>query len=355
MKNQAIQYLALDVHQATTVATVREAGGAIRMRATVPTEAKAIVTLVKGISPPVHVAFEEGTQAQWLHDLLQPLVDRVVVCNIRGRGETTNKSDRIDADWLSEQLRLNGLKSVHHGSTAAATLKQLVRCYTNLVEDTTRVMLRVKAIFRGRAVATPGKGVYRPSQRKSWLAKLENPGARTRAASLLEQLDTLLALRTRARTAMIAEARRQSGWKILRTIPFLGPIRVAQILAIIGTPHRFRTKRQLWPYVGLAVVTRSSADQEIVDGQLRRRKRAPLTRGLNRNYNRVLKDVFKGAANAAAAKAGPLKELYDRCVAGGVREEMAKLTLTRKIASIVLCLWKKGERWDPTKVTMQTT
>ena len=236
-----------------------------------------------------------------------------------------------------------------------ATLKQLVRCYTNLVDDTTRVMLRVKAIYRGRAVATAGKAVYRPSQRRGWLAKLENRGARARAASLLEQLDTLLILRTKARAAMIVEARKQSGWKILRSIPFLGPVRTAQLLAIIGTPHRFRTRRQLWPYAGLAVVTRSSADAEIVGGKLRRRKRAPLTRGLNPNHNRVLKNVFKGAATAAAAKAGPLKEWYDRCVAGGVREEMARVTLARKIASIVLRLWKKGELWDPTKVMMQAT
>ena len=103
------------------------------------------------------------------------------------------------------------------------------------------------------------------------------------------------------------------------------------------------------------MVTRSSGDQEIVDGKLRRRKRAPLTRGLNPNHNRVLKNVFKGAANAAAAKPGPLKEWYDRCVAGGVRKEMAKLTLARKIASIVLRLWKRGELWDPTKVTLQAT
>ena len=355
MKQQATQYLALDVHQATSVATVREASGAIRMRATVPTEAKAIVGLVRGIGPPVHVAFEEGTHAQWLHDLLQGHAEQVVVCNVRGRSETSNKSDRIDADWLSEQLRLNALKSVHHGSAGVATLKQLVRCYTNLVEDATRVMLRVKALYRGRAVAASGKSVYRPSQRKVWLAKLENRGARARAASLLEQLDTLLILRTKARAAMVAEARKQSGWRPLRSIPFLGPVRVAQLLAVIGTPHRFRTKRQLWPYAGLSVVTRSSSDQEIVDGKLRRRKRAPLTRGLNPNHNRVLKNVFKGAANAAAAKAGPLKEWYDRCVAGGVREEMARLTLARKMASIVLRLWKKGELWDSTKVTMKAT
>jgi hypothetical protein len=131
MKNQAIQYLALDVHQATTVATVRDDRGSIRIRSTVPTEAGAVIGLGRGVGPRVHVVFEEGTQAQWLHDLLQPHAERVVVCNVRGRSETTNKSDRIDADWLSEMLRLGAIKPVHHASTSLLTLKELVRCYTN--------------------------------------------------------------------------------------------------------------------------------------------------------------------------------------------------------------------------------
>jgi hypothetical protein len=101
------------------------------------------------------------------------------------------------------------------------------------------------------------------------------------------------------------------------------------------------------------VVTHSSADQEFINGQLRRRRRAPMTRGLNRNHNPRLKAIFKGAANAAAVKPGPLKDFYDACVARGVREELAKVTLARKLASVVLRLWKKGERWDSTKLTMQ--
>jgi transposase len=355
MKNQAIQYLALDVHQATTVATVRDEKGSIRMRSTVPTEAGAVIGLVRGAGPRVHVAFEEGTQAQWLHDLLQPHAERVVVCNVRGRSETMNKSDRIDADWLSEMLRLGSIKPVHHASTSLLTLKELVRCYTNLVEDSTRVMLRIKAIFRARGVATPGKSVYRASQRKKWLNEIDSRGARTRAEALYEQLDLLSRQRPAAKAAMIAEARKHHGWKILRSIPFIGPVRAAVILAIVATPFRFRTKRQLWPYAGLAVVTRSTGDQELVAGRVRRRKRAPLTRGLNRNHNPVLKSVLKAAANAAAATNGPLKDFYDRCVERGVREEMAKLTLARKIASIVLRLWKKGELWDPAKLTMQMT
>ena len=49
------------------------------------------------------------------------------------------------------------------------------------------------------------------------------------------------------------------------------------------------------------------------------------------------------------------RDFYDACVGRGVRDEMAKLTLARKIASVVLRLWKKGELWDPAKLTMQPT
>jgi transposase len=354
MKQQAIQYLALDVHQATVVASLRDEHGRVVMRATVATEAKAILRLVRSAGARVHVVFEEGTQAQWLHDLLVEHAERVIVCNVRGRSETTNKSDRIDADGLSELLRLGAVKAVYHGAPEVLTLKELVRNYDDLVKDSTRVMQRIKAIFRGRAILTPGVSVYRPSQRKQWLARLE-AGARVRAGSLLAELDVLLELRAKAKAAMIATARRQPGWKILRTIPFLGPVRVAQILAIMRTPFRFRTKRNLWPYAGLAVVTRSSADEELHEGKVRRKRRAPLTRGLNRNHNPILKAIFKGAATAAIARPGPLRDCYEASVARGVKEDLAAVTLARKIAAIALRLWKKGELWDPKKVTMQAT
>jgi hypothetical protein len=105
MKQQAIQYVALDVHQAALVVSVRDEQGSSVMRATVATEAKAIVGLVRGLGARVHIAFEERTQAQWLHDVLQPHAERVIVCNTRGSGESSNKSDRVDADrlWRSQR------------------------------------------------------------------------------------------------------------------------------------------------------------------------------------------------------------------------------------------------------------
>ncbi len=349
----ATKYAALDVHQATTQASVRTETGQVIARTVLPTEGRVLTEFFRSMRGTVHVAFEEGTQAPWLHDLLVPLVQRVVVCDRHGEKRRGNKGDRVDADQLSAQLWRGELRAVYHGSPHRVTLQELSRTYRNLVEDTTRVMLRLKALFRARAIPTPGTRVYQPVYRSGWLAQLPDPGVRFRAETLYTELDVLLALRPRAKAALLAEARRDSAWSMLRTIPYLGPVRVALLLATLQTPWRFRTKRHLWAYAGVAVVTRSSAEHELRHGQVVRRRRAALTRGLNRNHNRVVKDVFKGAATAATARPGPLQDFYQGMVKRGMRDELARVTLTRKLAALTLRLWKKGERYDPAQLTRQ--
>lgn len=107
---RSTKYAALDVHQATTITSVREESGRVIARTVLPTEAAAIVGYVRGMRGTIHVTFEEGTQAQWLHDLLVPVVDRVLVCDRRGRAPQGNKSDHLDADELSELLRRGALR-----------------------------------------------------------------------------------------------------------------------------------------------------------------------------------------------------------------------------------------------------
>jgi transposase len=353
MKRTA-KYVGLDVHQATTVAAVCEESGRVIARSKFPTEATALTEFVRGMRGPVQVAFEEGTQAQWLHDLLHPLVERVVVCDRRGTSSQGHKADQADADQLAELLRRNALRSVYHGSAHLTTLKELARAYQNLVEDSTRVMQRLKAVFRARAILTPGSALYRPDRRAEWLGRLPNePGVRLRAQTLFAELELLLALRPTAKAAMIAAARRDPAWPVLRTIPFFGPVRVAQLLAKLQTPWRFRTKRRLWAYAGFAVVTRTSAEYGVQDQRIVRRRRAPFTRGLNRNHSPLVKEIFKSAAKAAAARPGALQDWYQRRIASGMREELARVTLARKLAALTLHLWKTGVPYDPTKLTVQ--
>lgn len=350
---RSTKFVALDVHQATTVTSVREASGRVIARAVLPTEEAALVEFFQGMRGRIEVAFEEGTQAQWLYDLLVPLVDRVVCCDRRGEPKRGNKGDVKDADELSELLRQGALRPVYHGNPGGAVLKQLVRTYATLVGDSTRAMQRLKALYRARAIRTRGERVYSPSQRAQWLAQLPNRGVRFRAEVLYAQIDHLRPLRQQAKGVLIAEAKQHPAWPVLRTIPWLGPVRVAVILATMQTPWRFRTKRNLWGYTGLAVVTRATGEYEIEEGRARRRRRRIQTRGLNRNHNPVLKNVFKGAANAATGRPGPLQDFYQGMLARGMDEELARVTLARKFAAVTLRLWKTGEAFDPDKLTLQ--
>lgn len=348
------KYVAFDVHQATTVSSVRDDSGRIIARTILPTEADALRTFVRSMRGSVHVVVEEGTQAQWLSEVLTPLVQRVVVCNRRGESATGNKNDQHDADELSNRLRLGELRTVYHGRGEHTRLKELTRTYMNLLQDSKRVMQRLKALFRARGIKTPGMSVYHPQHRERWLAQLSEPGARFRAETLYAQLAVLQALRPEVKAAMVQEAQRDPAWRVLRSIPYFGPVRIALLVATLQTPWRFRTKRHLWAYAGFAVVTRTSAEYEMAANRpVRRRKRWVQTRGLNRNHNPVVKDVFKSAAIAAASRPGALQDWYEGIRARGLSADLARVTLARKLAALTLHLWKTGAVYDATQLSVQ--
>ena len=190
--------------------------------------------------------------------------------------------------------------------------------------------------------------------RAEWLGKIQELGARRRAEFYYQQLDALRSLRQEVRRELLAESKKQKAWKRLCEIPSIGPIRAAVLLGIVQTPHRFRTKRQLWTYSGFGVEVHSSADHHVVKGQLERKKKHIEIRGLNENCNHDLKNLFKGAAIVAATKPGPFAEFYAALLTKGTRPEMARLTLARKIATIVLIVWKKGVCFDANHLKPQT-
>jgi len=134
-------------------------------------------------------------------------------------------------------------------------------------------MNRIKALFRARGIACTGHDVYRQDRREQWLAKLDERGVRARAEALYQQLTALKELRHEARQRMLTESRQHTASKLLMGVPKLGQIRVAQIIATVDTPHRFRTKRQFWAYLGLAVVMRTSAEYRVI-GQAVQKRRA---------------------------------------------------------------------------------
>src|SRR5258708_4001782 len=164
------QYIGMDVNQATISVAVRDSRGNLVMEAILETKAETILQFVRGLGGSLHVTFEEGTWAAWLHDLLKPHVRKVVVCDPRKNAllRVGNHNDREDARKLSELLYLNKIHPVYHGETEIRTLRELARSYLTITRDLTRVMNRLKAIYRGWGIAA--KKVYQRGVPLRWWA-----------------------------------------------------------------------------------------------------------------------------------------------------------------------------------------
>ena len=207
------KYIGMDVHKESISIAVRNAAGKIVMECVIETKASMILQFIDGLHGDVHVTFEEGTWAAWLHDLLKPHVTKLVVCDPRRNAllQEGNQNDRVDARKLAELLHNNQLRSVYHGDHGLRTLKELVRSYLTITQDLSRVMTRVKAIYRSWAIPCTGKQVYAPRHRAAWLAKINEPGVRRRAEFYYQQLDALRCLRQDVRRESVGREQETPG------------------------------------------------------------------------------------------------------------------------------------------------
>jgi transposase len=286
----------MDVHKEAISIAILNSSGKLVMECVIETKASTILQFFQGLSGSLHVTLEVGTWAAWLYDLLTPHVTELVVCNPRKNAllKQGSKSDRIDARKSAELLRNRALSVVCHGENGLRLLQGLSRSYLTISPDLGRVMNRLKAFYRSWAIPCAGTQVYAPRHRAAWLAKISEAGVRRRAELYCQQLDALRPLHQQARKELLAEGRMHSATKLLSQIPGIGPLRAAQWVALLETPHRFRTQRQLWSYSGLVLETHDGAQYRYAQGQLQRSKKPQPLRGLNTNDNHDLKNIFKG-------------------------------------------------------------
>jgi hypothetical protein len=97
------------------------------------------------------------------------------------------------------------------------------------------VQNRIKSLLRSRGLALSGRGVYAVRGREEWLSRLPD-AARPQAELLYRPHDALVELKKVAQKAMVAEARRHRAYRLVRTCPGLGPVRAAELVAMVQFP-----------------------------------------------------------------------------------------------------------------------
>ena len=101
-------------------------------------------------------------------------------------------------------------------------LRELSRSYLTIVKDLSRVMNRLKAVYRSWAIPCAGRDVYYTRNRVQWLAKIREAGVRRRAERLYEQLDMLQHLRQQARRGAVSGESEACHYRKAATDPISG-------------------------------------------------------------------------------------------------------------------------------------
>jgi len=340
------RYVGLDGHSQTCTLAVMSRTGKRLTSKVVETNGRALVDAIRSFPGDLHLCLEEGAQSAWFYEILSPHVAETVVTvpeQVRG-----SKDDLRDAWARADDLRTGRIRTrVYKAPKQLAGLRSAASAYRLATQDMVRTKNRLKAVFRSRGILTDTK-VYDAAARNKWLKQLPY-GHRELAEWLGRELDGLVPLRDEAEEWLLKESKSHPIIRKLMTGPGMGPIRTGQLVAIVGAPQRFRTSRQFWSYSGLAIVRRSSSDWTRNKGGEWVRGEVHQTRGLTRKRQPVLKSIFKGAATTVIAQLpdDPLHAHYQRMLESGIRPNLAKLTVARRIAAIELSMWKHEEVYDP--------
>jgi len=170
------RYIGLDVHQASSTFVVMGPSGKKLRSAVVETNGQSLIEFMKLIPGTKHLCFEEGTQSEWLYEILSPHARETVVVGLgafSGRGQ---KSDKLDALGLANLLRTGGIeRRVFKAKNQFGRLRDLARVHVKVVDDVVRAKNRLRALYRSRGICTPpgrSSSLYEEKERAHFLSLL---------------------------------------------------------------------------------------------------------------------------------------------------------------------------------------
>lgn len=338
--------IGIDVASEVSSVVVVSKSGRVVMDTRIATTEKNLKELVSSVKRPRQVVFEECGQAAWLYSVLEPISDDVFVCNPKKNKNLSghSKSDDSDAFNLAERARVGALSRVWHGGRALQGLRDRLRDYQVLTSESTALKNKLKAVFRNRGIAV-GDRAYDAKTRAEVVKQLRQESLRSRVVHLGEVLDVVTKQRMDAQERLIKAGKKNAMFKSLTSIPRIGDIFASTIIGEVGTPHRFRTRKQFYSYIGLAVTTYDTGQYYTDERNIVRKKRKETrTRGLVKDCNRTLKYVMKHVGLDLSRNEWASE--FARLQKSGVNGANAWLTLSRKAAAIALHLMKTGEMYN---------
>jgi transposase len=290
------------------------------------------------------------------------------------RGE--QKSDERDAKVIADQLRMRwrSLREVFVGDEEAAEMRTLLSYRRDLVGEQARSITRLRALLlevfpgleaaldltKDRALVVLTKATTPESVRRIGISRLARwlkdrgvrrahelaeevvaaakaqrhrlPASEAKGALVSEMAAEVLRARNRiasvdARLEELLSARPEA--EVVRSLPGMGLVFVAEFLSEVGTLSRFDSGDSLAAAAGLVPIRRASGNTSFQ----RRAKRG----------NRVLKRLMYWSAFRSITFHRSSRAFYDRKRAEGKAHHQAVIALARRRANVLWAMLRDGQ------------
>lgn len=295
-----------------------------------------------GERAPARVILEVGGHSRWMNELIGELGHDPVVANARQLKliyASDRKSDRIDAEKLARLGRfdLELLRPICHRGAQAQEHLAILKARDGLVACRTDLINRARGLVKSH-------GARLSSCSTAAFARRVRPEVPEALRPALEPLlDTIQEVSERIRqldkdVGVLSETQYPQT-AVLRQIAGVGPLTALGFMLTVEEPERFAKNRDVGAYLGLTPRMDQSGK---VDKQL----------GITKAGDPFLRRLVVQAAHYILGPFGPdtdLRRFGERLTnrGGKAAKKRAITAVARKLAVLLLALWKTAEVYEP--------
>jgi transposase len=341
MKKHITTFAGIDLGDRNSVVHILDEQGQMIEETRIPTTREGLERALSGWSR-MRIALEVGSHSRWVSRELRALGHEVVVADARKLRliyQNPRKNDRADAEYLARLLRADeGLLSpVQHRSEESQQHLAVLRARDSLVGARTKLVNHVRGLTKSFGLRLPQcstesfAGKVRPQLPDELLPALEPV-----LVSIQGLTDQIRGLDRKIK--QLAEETYPET-QTMQQIKGVGALTALAFVLTLEDPHRFRTSREVGPYLGL--VPRRSQSGEYDPA-----------RGITKTGDPYLRRLLVGSAHYMLGPYGQDCHLqrWGRKLAergGKGSKKRAIIAVARKLAVLLHKLWLTGADFQP--------
>ena len=238
------------------------------------------------------------------------------------------KNDKFDAKILADLTRTNLIAKCYVASIKIRELREIIAHRSKLVQISTKLKNKIHLILAKYNYIPPYTEMFGPNGITWILSQQYSQVYLNILNETLEFLDFLKPKILALERTIREKVHEHPYFRLLLTVPGIGVLNAAVIIARIENINRFPKVEKFIRYAGLSVNTRASADK-IRLGRL------------NRRSDKFLRTAFVDAAIAAAQKDPGLSEFY-KYLKSQKGNGIARVAVARKLARSVYFVLQKS-------------